>query len=105
MDIGAQIKAKLINALKDLPAVIANEAVNFSLDNFKQQAFTGAPIQKWPARRSLGKRAKGRSLLVQSGRLRRSIHPIKIESSKVVIGTDVPYAALHNYGYMLLSID
>jgi phage gpG-like protein len=90
------LKRKYLQALKGLPVVIKNAAVNYSLDAFKSQSWEGT---KWPGRKKNGKRP-GRSLLVDTGRLKRSIGAFsRVESEKRIIwGTDVPYARVHNDG-------
>ena len=88
-----KIKARIKGAIRGLPGVLGNEAVNFSLDRFKEKNWLGASIEPWPA----GKKKTG-SLLVKSGRLRRSIRIINQTENTVTIGTDVPYARAHNYG-------
>lgn len=42
--------------------------------------------------------AESRAVLVQSGRLRRSIRIVDATADTVRVGTDVPYAQLHNQG-------
>ena len=61
-------------------------AVNFSKDRFR--------FKKWQAR----KRPDRGSLLLRTGRRKRSIRKITSGDYYVVVGTDVPYAQLHNEG-------
>lgn len=86
-----------------LPAIAGNEALNFFLDNFRRQAFPGNTMQVWPSRKNPNKWGKvkrpGRALLIDSGRLRRSIRVIKSSNDAVVIGTDVKYAKAQNEGF------
>ncbi len=81
-----------------LPALIGEEAVNFAKDNFRKQGFHDATVQKWQKRSSKAPRNKGRALLVDTGRLKRSVRVTRISGSKVYIGSDVPYAQIHNEG-------
>lgn len=92
-----QIKARLLQVQKNLPAKLGNEAVNFFRQSFRSQGWNGASFQAWSPRR--GKKDKGRGLLIKSGRLRRSIHIARITGNSVVIATDVPYARVHNEGF------
>jgi phage gpG-like protein len=84
-------KAKLLSGIGEL---IVSEA----LQNFKDEAFEG---QKWKPRKdgsSAGERTRRRNLLVQSGKLRRSIRVVKVSKNSVTVGSDVPYAKIHNEG-------
>lgn len=83
-----------------------NVIVNFALDNFRQQGFLGNSLEKWRARKDPTKwkmkvKRPGRSLLVDSGRLRRSIRIMRVNWDEVIVGSDVPYARAHNEGVRL----
>ncbi len=90
----------LSSAYKTLPNDIAAIAVNFSKDRFRSQDWYDNARSKWKARKRNRKGSKKRSqtLLVDSGRLKRSIRKISADMNRVVIGTDVPYAQIHNDG-------
>lgn len=77
---------------------MGNEAVNFSLDRFKNQNWIGDTTEPWAPRATQNKKNAGRAILVQTGRLRRGTRVVSIGENKVVIGNDVPYARIHNYG-------
>lgn len=81
------------------PAMLGNDAVNFFLDSWKRQGWLGNRMEPWPQRKANNKRSKGRAILVSSGRLRRSIRITSINNGIVTIGTDVPYAKVHNEGF------
>ncbi len=88
------------------PGMLGNDAVNFFLDRFKEQAWLGASREPWQRRKAFtawGKtpRNNGRSILIDSGRLRRSIRITSVSGMAVTIGTDVPYAKAHNEGMRL----
>lgn len=87
------------------PGMLGNEAVNFFTNSFRQQGWLGNSFQKWPSRKvsKWGKadKRKGRAILVDSGRLRRSIRIVSNSRGIVRIGTDVPYAKAHNEGMRL----
>lgn len=88
------------------PGVLGNDAVNFFLDSFKKQGWLGNSFTPWPARKVVTKwgktkRNKGRAILIDSGRLRRSIRITGASGGAVTIGTNVPYAKAHNEGLRL----
>lgn len=101
-DIGKQFREfqrKVEASLKRFPRLAASEAQNFFLDSFKHQAWFGETTEVWKPRKSRSKKNAGRALLVQKGRLRRSIRIKKADWNSVVVGSDVPYAAVHNEGF------
>ena len=104
----AEIEAKFKSVLTYAPAMLGNDAVNFFLDSWKRQAWLGDTLEPWQPRRNVNwggrKNNKGRAILVQSGRLRRSIRITSIQGLRVTIGTDVPYARAHNEGLRLGEI-
>ncbi|NJN78192.1 MAG: hypothetical protein HC803_07555 [Saprospiraceae bacterium] len=55
-------------------------------------------LEKWDERKYPDANPRKRNILVKSGRLKRSIRITKQTRNWVVIGTDVPYAAIHNQG-------
>jgi len=83
-----------------LPNEISAIAVKFSKDRFRDQAWLDKTRQPWKqrARNREGKR-RSQTLLVDKGRLKRSIRKISVSPTRVVIGTDVPYAQVHNDGF------
>jgi len=81
------------------PGMLGNMAVNFFLDRFRYQNWLGSTTEAWRQRRTNSPRNRGRSILVQSGRLRRSIRITRISGLTVTIGSDVPYAKAHNEGF------
>lgn len=102
----AKIQEKLASTLRTLPAVIGNEAVNFSLQSFEQESWSGNSQQVWKKRKNPTKWGKpdetDRALLVKTGALKRSIRVTRIVNNAVWIGAggaDIPYARAHNYGF------
>ena len=70
-------------------------AVNFSKERFvKKDWLDGTSRQNWDKR----KKADRGSLMVRSGRLKRSIRKMYEGDYFVYVGTDVPYAQIHNEG-------
>lgn len=93
------LQAKLQKAVGKLPLVLGNEAVNWTKGNFSRQGFPGKSFERWPPRKAGTKRNSGRALLVDSGRLKRSVRLISTAPLQAKFGTDVPYASAHNNGF------
>ena len=91
---------RVSQAFNRIPNGVATVAVNFFKDRFPAQNWVDDRTEPWPKRQALRRerKKKRRGLLVQSGRLRRSIRKISADRDAVVIGTDVPYARAHNEG-------
>lgn len=88
---------------KDLPSVLAKEGTKFWLSNFDKQGFQDESLQKWkPRKKEKSKKDSTRSILVKSGKLRRAVNKSVVEKTfnRIVwrIGSEVPYAAVHNDG-------
>lgn len=91
----------LSRVYRDIPGRAATVAVNFSKDRFRQQNWIDTRTEPWAKRKenaTQSRRNRGRAVLVKSGRLKRSIRKIYVGSTRAIIGSDVPYAAVHNYG-------
>lgn len=79
-------------------------AANHFTTSFRNQGFTDEGLKRWQARKGeisggIAKtRGRSRAILVQSGRLRRSIRTKRFGFLAVKILTDVPYAQMHNDG-------
>lgn len=83
--------------LKSTPRIVGVEAVNFFKYSWRRKGFIDSgSVNKWAARKTPV--VPNRALLVKSGRLRRSIRMIELRRQSVVVGTDVPYAKIHNRG-------
>lgn len=94
-----EMERKLKIVLPTLPLLAGNEMVNFSKERFRFGNWRGTSIVPWKQRAAKAKRNKGRALLVDTGRLKRSIRITKRNNSTVAVGTDVPYAKAHNEGF------
>jgi phage gpG-like protein len=84
-----------------LPDRAATIAVQFSKDRFREQAWVNFSTESWRRRKENAREARrnnGRGILTKTGRLRRSIRKIRVSGVSALIGTDVPYASIHNYG-------
>lgn len=90
------------------PRFVGNVAVNFYKDSFKRSGFINrSGVEKWPQRKPntwSKKSDKGRKLLIKSGRLRRSIRVVRTGLGFVQVGTDVPYARIHNEGGIIKTL-
>lgn len=84
---------------KDLPNYVGTEAVRFFKGSFDRQGFidTGS-VEKWKPRNVKAKRNKGRKVLVDKAVLKRSIRITEKTAHSVTVGTNVPYAQIHNEG-------
>ena len=84
--------------LRRMTAEVGIIAVNFSKDRFQFKNWIDkGGVEKWKPRQRNKRNDKG-SLLVRSGRLKRSIRKIITGDYYVMVGTDVPYAQIHNEG-------
>jgi len=88
-------------AIESLPNRVATTAVNFSKQRFVKQNWQDTEEEPWKGRsrsRKGGSKRQRGAVLVDSGRLKKSIRVIDASKERVVIGTDVPYAQMHNDG-------
>lgn len=79
-----------------LPKIAGVVAVNFSKERFRSQNWLNNSTEPWQARKRNTKGKRG--VLIKSGRLKRSIRVVKTTPNSATIGTDVPYAQIHNEG-------
>lgn len=80
-------------AISIIPQKAAVIAVNFSKERFIKKNWVDTTETPWKKTKKL----KG-STLIKSGRLKRSIRKVHVGADYVIIGTDVPYARIHNDG-------
>jgi phage gpG-like protein len=90
--------SSLSRTYKTLPNEIAAVAVNFSKERFVSQSWLDSTKTKWEPRKRQRKGRGSQTLLVKTGRLKRSVRKILATETQIVIGTDVPYAQIHNDG-------
>ena len=69
-------------------------AVNFSKERFVKKDWKDQVSEPWKPR----KRPDRGTLMTRTGRLKRSIKKMAMGENYVVIGSDVPYAKVHNEG-------
>lgn len=87
---------RLSKATQKIPGRAAVVAVNFSKERFIRKNWVNTSRKAWPKRKE-GRKGRG-SLMVRTGRLKRSIRKIRVTNQYILIGTDVPYAKVHNEG-------
>ncbi len=87
---------KLTSIYSVLPKKAGVIAVNFFKERFRENAWLDTSKEKWEPRKRKTKSKRG--TLIKSGRLKRSIRVTKTTSDSVTIGTDAPYAQIHNEG-------
>lgn len=92
------LNKRLAATKKTLPRKVAAIVVDFFKGRFQRQSWIDRTTEKWAPRKGKSKKNKGRAILVRSGRLRRSIRAVNITQEQIIIGTDVPYARIHNEG-------
>lgn len=91
---------RIAKACELIPTRAATVAVNFTKERFRQQNWLDDTPKAWDKRKRKKRETKAdkRAVLVKSGRLLRSWRKITANSTRAVIGTDVPYARVHNEG-------
>jgi phage gpG-like protein len=94
-----KIASEVKKVVDQLPQQLGNEIVNFALDNFRLQGWRGSSLQPWQKRSPKAKKNNGRAILINTGRLRRSIKVLRVGAGFVTVGSDVPYAKAHNEGF------
>ena len=78
----------------EIPLIVANEMVNFALDNMRAESFAGVP---WAPRKANAVRNSGRRLLLDKGDGERSIKASRVNESVVEV-TANEYMEAHNTG-------
>lgn len=99
-----EITRQLPAVLRRIPGIVKIEGLQFIHDNFQKEGFQGGKggLKKWPKRKETKytkKKNKGRSLLIDSGALRRSWDQETTEGpDRVSFTSSLPYAEPHNEG-------
>ncbi len=88
----------LSRTYKTLPKEIGAVAVKFSKERFVSQAWLDSTKENWKARKRPRKGKGSQTLLVKTGRLKRSVRVISADETQIVVGSNVPYAQIHNDG-------
>ena len=85
-----------------MPVIVAKGGaivVEQANEAFLEQGWTDTELEPWTPRKNQEAKDQGRAILVKTGRLRRSIRVVSTTADTVTIGSDVPYAKVHNEGY------
>lgn len=92
------IKKALLEHYRRAPRMVGQIAVKHFEDNFQLQGFMDETLDPWDARKKDD--GSGRAILTGKGSatLRKSIRVIEATAERVVVGTDLPYAQVHNDG-------
>lgn len=85
-------------AYNRLPAEVSTIAVRFSKNRFVEQSWYDEHRERWKPLKRRRPGTGSQTILVKTGRLKRSIRKIYADNKRVIIGTDVPYAPIHNDG-------
>lgn len=80
------------------PHIVGQEAVNFFKESFEKQGFTDTGFTPWEPRKTETPQTSGKKILSGVPLLSGSIHEVSANATTVTIGTDVPYAQIHNEG-------
>lgn len=91
-----ELRKRLDARIDQLPDVLGAEAVNFSLERFREENWHDRVKIGW--RERARNRDPDRGLLVQSGNLRDSIQYRRTGKLSVVIFSGLDYAKAHNEG-------
>ena len=89
-----EVLKKMQSVMRRMPRLAGEEAVKHFRSNFDKGGFQGDGFQPWKPRR----RQYKHKTLQKTGTLKRSIRVIRAGTRTIVIGSDVEYAAIHNYG-------
>jgi phage gpG-like protein len=89
----SKLKSGMDAAMNELPQIIGNEIVNYSLEAFDKQGWNGV---EWEKRKN--DKDPSRAINIKTGRMKRGVRIIRTTATSVVVGDDVPYAAIHNNG-------
>lgn len=94
----AQAKREFLKVLDQMVPVMGNDALNHFKDSFTNQGFTNESTEKWKPRKRQDRKRPGRAILIDTGRLRRSLRYSRLRQYTVQIQSNVPYANRHNEG-------
>lgn len=88
-----KVRAGLQPAFDELPLIIGNAGVNYTLDAFEKEGFEGKPWAKHKDKKATNR------VLDKTSRLIRSVAVISHTQNSVIWGSrGVPYAQVHNDG-------
>jgi phage gpG-like protein len=84
------------NSKKNNGFELGDESLKFFKKGFTKQGWEDVVLEKWKKRK---KPKPKHPILVKSGNLKRSIAILQNTSYKIILGTNVPYAKIHNEGF------
>lgn len=102
-----KVEKQVRTSLERSLVLMGKTAKTFFVDNFRKQGFDDKSVKRWERRKGevggfgVSKKSAGsRAVLVKSGDLKKSIRVESINkfNLSVKIGTDLPYAKIHNDG-------
>ena len=99
-------QVKLQKSLNNFVVEMGTDAKNHFVRSFRNQGFEDASIEKWQPRKRTNYRTRSgkvvddtnRAILVKTGDLRRSIKVLNKSYRSITLGSDLPYAQIHNDG-------
>lgn len=89
---------KMGGVLPRMPRELGNKSAEFFRRSWLREGWLDRTLDKWKKRKHDNPKNRGRKILSQSGELRASIRIMSADRHSVVIGSNLPYAAIHNYG-------
>ena len=89
---------KMGGVLPRMPRELGAKSVTFFKGSFRRKGWLDKTLDKWKKRKHEGPRDKNRAILIKRGHLRNSIRIMSADRHSVVIGSNLPYATIHNYG-------
>lgn len=93
------IQSRLRQTMTSLPYKVGVLCVAFTKDRFRYQNWLDNYPEAWKPRSRRAKRNKGRAILTDTARLKRSVRVLSTTRNSVTVGSDLPYAAAHNEGF------
>lgn len=90
----------LEKAIKELPRRVGRVYLAHTQSSFLKGGFTNQAFQRWEPRKGGN---NGRAVLVKSGALSRSLR-MRITQTRITIGTNIPYAEIHNEGGVVSGV-
>lgn len=100
-----EIRQRIPDLIKRMPGIAKVEGLNFIHDNFDKEGFEAkeGSVKKWEKRKQeIGKgkkKRKGRQLLIDAGKMRRSFDTeTQAKAGSVEFISSMPYTEAHNDG-------
>ena len=93
-----KLRKQLQELYRQAPRACAQIAVNHIEMNFELGGFVDKTLRRWPKRRAMEAGGKRGLLIGRTHRLAHSLRVLSTSPTGFTVGTDVPYAAIHNSG-------